>query len=713
METNQSEALAFQSENLLTSYHVIQAALVHLALVFLFFWPAIVDGQVIIPSDLAFDDDLMWQSMAPNGYTEPSNALLADQLNQFYPWQALINTYRTELETTLWNPYSAGGHPLIGNAQSSLFDLFTIFGRLFPFPYSITVTTLLRLFCAGLFMYLFARGMGIRHSGAILGMVTFAFCSPVVVWIGYPLASVIVWLPALLFVTERFLQQTTSKYWFAGALVIGFQFLGGHPETSFLVLLTWGLFSFYRMIQLKGWSITTLLSTSWLLGTMLVLGTCLSAVQLIPFLETLWHSTALSGRLAQPAMGGFDWRTIFFDWQAWPSLITFILPDYFGTPKNNTYWLHNNNYNEATAYVGILPLVLAFVLTVQVWRDHGYRYRSTVLAFSVATIVMVGMAFNLPIFNIINDLPIFSISNNGRLRLVCALFIATLAGYAFDYGFGQPHRSTKLMQWSLWGIGTGSLLLIGMTYVGFSLYKDTFIQNGFAFIDARQGTPYLSHSIDYYYDLVVQRQDRRLSLFHPTHIRMYLPILFPLVPFGLRYVDLSWKKLTAQFCSILLIILVVVDLFSINIFYNPTTVQSMILPETETIRFLQQDESIFRINAIGPIFKPNRSVAFELADIRGYDPMFPRRYVTLINHMAGFFPIGSHLLFTNANADLLDLLNVKYVLADQPLAGKWERVFQAEGQPTVYQNSRVMPRAFLVDDFVVAENEAAALQMVT
>ena len=107
---------------------------------------------------------------------------------------------------------------------------------------------------------------------------------------------------------------------------------------------------------------------------------------------------------------------------------------------------------------------------------------------------------------------------------------------------------------------------------------------------------------------------------------------------------------------------------------------------------------------------------FNFSDVRGYDSIFPmqyRRYMELIqpqyeldyNRIA---PISDP---TALDSPLLDLLNVKYVITQEPIASpKYTLVYSAEVQ--IYQNMTVMPRAYIqpISATVVAEEFGTAVQ---
>ncbi|HXF61805.1 MAG TPA: YfhO family protein, partial [Caldilineaceae bacterium] len=130
--------------------------------------------------------------------------------------------------------------------------------------------------------------------------------------------------------------------------------------------------------------------------------------------------------------------------------------------------------------------------------------------------------------------------------------------------------------------------------------------------------------------------------------------------------------------------------------YNPTLDPQLVYPTPHLVQYLRsRDDSIYRIMGVNLALIPNVSMVFSLQDIRGYEPVTPKRYMDLISRLDGALRIGDHLLFTHANAAFLDFLNVKYAFSAVPLGGAWIPLLQ-DGDATLYENRHVLPRAFLV-----------------
>ncbi|NKQ36715.1 MAG: YfhO family protein [Chloroflexi bacterium] len=697
----------------ITLRETLRAGALLIILITLFFAPAIIKGEVLLPTDLIFDVDPLWQSMAPVNYMQPGNALLTDQVYQFYPWEVFTRHAFSQGTLPLWNPYTNSGQPFIGNALSGVFGPFNVAGYLFSLNASFLIEAALRLFTAGIFTFLLARQIGVGKMGALLAMIIFTFSSPMTGWIGYPVSSVVVWLPGILFATERALTGKSSLYLLLGGAMIGMQFLSGQPEISFQIMLIWGLYALFRATSLYGWQVAKLKAPLLKLGGMAVTGIFLGSVQLLPFIESLFYSGTFSARQVEAAQQQTAWlQTVFLDWQDWGSIITMVLPQYFGTPLNNSYWFPYNNYLEATAYAGILPLALAIAATLYAFRNPHAAQRPLLLFFAAVGIFSLGIALHFPLFNALNQLPLFDIAANGRFRLIYTLMIALTAGFGLDYLLAKKPRLNKRVWQALILFSVGSLLLIIVTYAGFTYFKDEFIQRGFAFVEAKANTPHLAHPLEYYYQEIVARQERKLALFLPTNLTMYIPLL-TVGGYALLH-DTNKKSKRAQaITGWFILAIVTADLFLVNIPFNPTTPPEQIYPTPDAIAYLQQTDGIFRINGTNLILNPNSNMVFGLADVRGYDPITPKRYQDLLNQLEGYFPIHHHSLFVTAVAPLLDMMNTQYLLSDQPQGAKWEPVFQGEGNVVLYRNRQALPRAYIVYQAEISADAAQSLARIS
>lgn len=684
------------------------AVLLLLAALAVFFWPAVLGGRALLPADLVFDLDPLWWHLTPDGYTGPSNALLADQVYLYFSWETFARHSLGQGQIPFWNPYTYSGLPFVGNYQSAIFSPFHLIGYRFSFHTSFVVRVILQLAVVGLFTYLFAREIGLGKLGSLMTMLSFTFSGPMVVWLGYPLSPTVIWLPAMLFTIERALVRKSNLYAIICGITVGLQFLGGHPETSFHVGLAWGAYTLYRAIAIAGWRPRQMLPHLARVAAAGLIGVLLAAVQLVPFVEALFHSAALSMKSATG--GTANWASrLLFEWHEWPGLLLLFLLQYFGTPLDNSYWYPYSNYVELDAYAGILPLVLAIVVVSRHLRPARSPRCSLVLFFAFMAALSLGIAIRMPLLNIVNYLPLFSLAANGRLRLIYVFAVAVLAGMGVDRIVGGDTQSRRRVLYLLLILAALSLVLIAAAYAGLILFKGEVIRSGRAFIEAHwDSDPYLSRPLEYYYALVEERYGKKLALFHPTHLVMYLPVLIALAWLALQRV--IHRPAGGAIWGWIALGLTFFDLCLVGMPFNPTVSPRDVLPTPGAVRFLQQDRSIYRVCGTGLILYPNVGMVFGLQDVRGYDTVVPSRYAALVDRMDGHYRYHFHSLFTRADSPLLDLLNVKYLLTDQEPGEKWELVYQDAGTVRVYRNRDVLPRAFVVYRVEVVGSAAESLE---
>jgi hypothetical protein len=695
------------------------------ALLVVFFWPAIFLGQSLLPVDLIYELDPVWRDHAPPGFTAPGNRLLSDQVYAFYPWKVELWRAFSERRIPLWTPDMNCGQPMMGNGQVGVWDPFWLVAHLVPLADSFLVAATLKLLIGGISTFLLARQLGITRRGATLAMITFTFSGPMVAWLGYPLPSVMAWLPLLLYLSERALAKQTAKSVIsviAVGVVLACQFLGGHPETSFHVVVTWLAFCIVRTIVRYGWQWRPL---GRVLGGMVlagVIGLALSAVQLLPLVEGILHSSLLKSRQASIPAGASLVKTILFDWHGGPTIITAILPQFFGSPIDNSYWYPYYNYNAQTFYAGIVPLALGLVTTLHWWYNRR-RGKSSIHSagalensrgfFIGLTLLALGIALRLPVFNIINTLPVFNLVANDRMRLVYALGLALLAGHGLDTFVGDCHPSfnaPKRLLIAISLIAIVSLLCVGAAYAGLTVLHDQVIALARSQVEAMKASdhPLFHRSLDYYYGQADVRYAQMRRLYTPHTLEMFAPLGVALVAGLLEWgCRRGWNR--AMWLNGL-VFLTCVDLFLIGMNLNPTMDQTQIYPATEAIEFLQREPGIFRVGGLYLALMPNSGMVFGLSDVRGYDAVVPWRQATLLNHVEGAIRVGHYALLRSADSRLLDLMNVQYIITDRELDGRWKLAFtERDSAVRVYRNRHVLPRAFVVYQAEFVDSAEAAL----
>jgi hypothetical protein len=718
-----------------------QGILLLLLLLTLFLGKPLFTNQPLLAADLLFEIDPLWQPLAPPGFTAPANQVLSDQVLEFYPWKKFTVEELAQGRLPLWNPYVNSGHPLLANAQSAIFDPFNLVSYLVPLVKSFALVAFLRLLCAGTFTLLLALELGLSRFAAYLAMVIFTFGGPQIVWLLYPKASVLVWLPTLLFLSVRLIRTGEWRYVTWLGLTMGAQLLGGHPETSFYLVLVWLSFCLYWLWPLVQPALhrevpptepnprQALRQVTIQLAFGGLLGLGVGAIQWLPLLEALMQSEILASR-SQPAL---NWQSILFQWRDWLAALTMLMPDFFGNPRRATYWYPFSNYTEQTLFVGVLPLALALLVLLAKMRERNLPslWHRQVAFFLGLGGISLALALRLPGFPLLAELPGLNVTNSARLRVIYMLAIAMLAGYGLDLyrqSLQRERASSTESARSRWDkqqllaallltLGIGSALIAIISYALVTLFQEQLVALASAQAEAAQSNPFFFRPLQEYLLLAQERMQQMRASFHPTNWRMYLPILVAGAAFAAGTIS---RRLTprperrAAITSGLLLVIVVAELWLFGADFNPTIAPQYLYPTPDLVNSLlqkaEQEDDLYRIVGINLALVPNLSMIYELEDIRGYDPVAPKRYMELLSRLEGTTRAGHHLLFTHAGTPLLDFLNVRYAFATMDLGPGWTPVEQSAGV-TLYANQDVMPRAFMVYASQIANTPAESLEM--
>jgi len=392
-----------------------------LALALAFFWPVVFGGKTLIPTDNLFQWP-PWQAYAEQfGVGVPHNALLSDLLLENYPWKRFILESIRARQIPFWNPYILSGAPFLAAGQHSALYPFSVLFYVLPITWAYGLFAVLHFFLAGLFMYAYLRVVRLGRWGALLGGLTYAFSGFMITSVVFPMiGAAATWLPLLLAITELIFQRgdegrrtkdegpKTKDYdssfvlrlsslsspllVLSGGIVLGMQFLAGHVEIAAYNLLVLAFYSLWRLVTIawreREWR--PLLRLAAQLAAMVTLGFALGAVQLIPLYE-LVRTSFRQGSVSYGDVIGWAYP--------WRQLLAFIIPDIFGNPTHHTYldvldgtvqavtrnfagqpidtiFWGVKNYVEGTAYMGILPLLLAMLAFIGYFAERLFSHQA-------------------------------------------------------------------------------------------------------------------------------------------------------------------------------------------------------------------------------------------------------------------------------------------------------------------------------------------------
>ena len=716
-----------------------------IALAAAFFWQPLFTDRVLLPLDNIYEFS-PWRQLASSvGVGRPYNSLLSDLVLENLVWKHFVVESVRSGQIPLWNPYLFGGVPFLAAGQHSAFYPTTLLFFLVSLEKAYGYVAFTSFALTGLFTYLYGAVIGLRRPARLVAAITFAFSGFAVVSVVFPMVgSAYTWLPLLLAVVELAIQKAEagaqaglsppSRFGpgsplliAAGGLAIGLQFLAGHVEISYYVVLTLGAYTLARLSI--AWRHSTPLRPLAValasIALMVAMGAAMAGAQLIPLYELVSRSFRQSSATYEQVV---SW--------AYPSrqVITFLIPDFFGNPSHHSYrdvfdwqmhpltvnrlgqavdstWWGIKNYVEAGSYVGLLPLALAALGVAY----HRNRYT---WIFAAGAAVSLLFAFGTPAYWLpYHLLPGFrQLHSPFRWVLVYTLSISLLAGWgahALLEWLDAPTGRARGLAKALRDLSTVGLLvgLSGFAALGLSLWQKERV--GRLADRLVQGNPSLGAVFE----------DGRV--FYSYEFWNLLAFLVALTA-AAAALALAWRLGSrrasrpsgrAHALVVATVIgVVVADLFYFGYGFNTVSDPHLARVTPPSVDFLRKQPRPFRITTFGrdKTFWPNLPMLFGIDDIRGYDSIIPQQYVSFMqalekqgllehNRIAPVSQEGS------LDSPLLDLLNVEFVLSERPLSKQgYEQVY--EGELYIYRRVDALPRAYFVANARIATSEEEALR---
>jgi hypothetical protein len=565
------------------------------------------------------------------------NANTGIVFTQIAPWTRIARDVLLSGNAPLWNRMSASGAPLLANQQTAIFHPFTLLGILLPLGKAFTLSASLRLFLVAFFTFILLRNWEIATGAAIFGAVAYTFCSFHIVWLLFPLGLATMMLPLCLVGVQELVRDARGRSYAVLLLGLSLAVLGGHPESALWVWIVTMLFAIFTCANVKQLAVT---------ASAFVMAMLLTAFFWLPALRALRETPryqSVQSREANPANHGLT-----YEW-----LLPLITPNVLGTPANGTYTPPRgqhaavlNDYGEvASSYAGLATLALAFAAPFVVVRRRPLVIAIGLMLFSLLTFAEAPLWRDL-----VRAIPFAGISIHQRLRIFWDLGVCIAAAFTIDAAIrGERRRRTA---------------------IAFAL-----VLAGFVAIYAIRSPPFLRDPIG-------------LAQF-----------IVPLLTSILVLISLRWKRLIVIAATLL----VFTDLAVATYRYNPPSELADVYPVTGAIAALQRGEKPFRFAAWGWSFLPDTPGYYGIEDIKTTDPIQNAHYMRLMRGYLNVDPASYDEVLRDASQPFFDYLNIKYIYIppDQSLTDKRFVEIYRGTDGTVVENTRVLPRYFLVDHFRV------------
>jgi hypothetical protein len=551
----------------------------------LFVGPGLLPGKTLSNSDALWFEP-PWVGVKPPELERPSNPELGDAPRHLQLF--LAQTARDMPDAPLWNPAIMAGRPFHANAQSALFGPYTLPAYVLPFWTALGWIAVMKLWVAAFGTFLLGRALGMRFAGALLAGIVFALNLKLVTWVTYPAMSVWTFMPWVLLMVDRVVRRPDLLGGVGLAVVVALQFLCGHPESSFHVLLAGVAFLALRLWQARreGVARPLLAFAGGVVG-----GAALAAVTLIPFAELLWLSADFRDRASQSVDVHLPTK----------DAIGLFMPDYWGRPTQTPL---RPFLLERALYAGALPLMLAAVALIV----RPVLERVWVAAFGA---LWLAVALGVPPFvQVVTRLPVFSSGHNTRLVVISMLAVALLAGWGLDdlserLDLARRRRAAVLAV-------AGVLLAIPVLVVVIE-HSSTFRAVGDAI------------------EVAWLFADSPTEVDNPLH-EAVIPLAALIAWLTLAGAAVAllalrlWQRVGVTAFLAAALVLVCIDLFRAGMGYNPAIDRDRAsVPATPAIRLLQE-QGLARFVSTQEIPQNVIPMRFGVQEARGYDVPIVRRF---------------------------------------------------------------------------------------
>jgi hypothetical protein len=616
-------------------------------------WPALVGARVLLPSSVLYFIP-PWTTQKPPDVTSYFNPVLSDVPTAYYPWWNYARESLRSWSVPQWNPYALGGTPFYANAQTAFFSPFSLPLWVLPFKYAFGVAAAMRLWVTSFGTYLLCRELRLSFWPSVLGGLAFGFSAFSILWLSYPVLSVLAFLPWALWLGTRVLRTGSASDALFLAIVLALGLLGGHPGTQLHLYAILTLYAALMATAQKS-PVRGRLSRLGLIAAAMVAGAALTAFLLLPVARTIPGTVGVEARsqgaLTIPASAI---RTLFFpDWWGRPSGIS------FGGPFN---------YNERTVYAGavVLLLALAALSLRSLWRS---TFPFVVLAF-----VGFEAAFGFePMKWILDHLPALSNDRNARLSVLIQLSAAVLAAFGLEALLAR-HAHRMMLVFVVLGVSVVITAGLLATHASFQ--------------DLRTALHHFRTGDDF----------PRANVIELVSVGWWT-----LLGLLLLSALLARRAVGATVFGVVVVALAALDYGHFARNYNPMIPSDRAVPaEPAAVRFLKANVHDERLVGLGIVLPPDTSMLYRLEDVRGDDPPYPdKRFLRLFRLINPAQELSSSLVVPNLTTrgrKMLNLLDVRYFVA-----APGSSVIKAPGltlsyrgpDADVYRDDRALPRAFV------------------
>lgn len=325
----------------------------------------------------------------------------------------------------LWNPYLYCGIDQPSVIQPGVFYFLNGMYVLLPPNVAFNLLVVVHLLIAFYFTRAFLLAHNLSDYAALFGAITFALTGFASSHVGaVPLANSAVWVPAVFYFFERWLQTRQWRYCLWAGACLAFELLAGWPQ---MVVLTGLYLAIYAAISIPGYKPRRYLYLGF--GALLIFSAFAGLVQILPTLQ-LKQSSNLEHLPYE-----------YFGTDAIPPamFLQMLFPLFFGIgrwPSTPAYW-GPVDFPTMQCYLGILPLFLAVTGCLCIRTSRLARFG--VLALPLSLLLAAGthspvgpLLYRIPVYNFFRDHMVHVLFAGFAVAVLGAVGFSSLANFRLE-----------------------------------------------------------------------------------------------------------------------------------------------------------------------------------------------------------------------------------------------------------------------------------------
>ena len=486
----------------------------------------------------------------------------------------------------------------------------------------------------------------------------------------------------------------------------------GHVQITYYItfmVLVWWVVLFLEARRHK--KLAEFFKATGILGAGCVLALLMVAEYYWPTLE--YKEYSIRGTSANSEQGGgLSWAYAMRWSQSPGELLTMFIPDAYGGSAN-TYW-GPKPFTAGPHYAGSITVLLAVIALLRIRSSLAMA-----LGISGGMMVLFSLGRHFELLNrvMFQYVPLFDAFRAPETWLITVILIlAVLAALGLSYIVRREvSAEAERAKWrSIYMVlgGVGGLLLF-FTLAGDTLFdfqrageRDRII----AYVAQSVQRPPSDRQVVATAEKFMSEQvisPRKDALLRDAKRSFFFVLLA-----GIAFIAVQRRWFPGWLLQILLALLVVLDLGGVAGRYlntdrlSPARDPAKRVEKLDVDEYILQQEGQFRVLSLERMDQTGLArPSFHHESLGGYSAAKLRLYQDFLDNL--LFDLNTGV----PNENMLDMMNVRYILSPSPIPGALDVEYGPESGLTVYENLDVLPRAHFVGEAKVEEDPEIAIEI--